>query len=339
MTYTDKQVSALVVDYLNTIINKNEISDDNKDSLNVAIDCITDVFDLDRENLSSLIPNNDNLVDLLNKVSSESTSSSNTNATAENVEVNISTDDAEIKAKAEEYKMEGNKALAAKDYDLAISKYTEAINVLPTNPIYYANRAAAYTNLQDFDNAVKDAEASIEIDPTYSKGYSRLAYAKYVQDKPEEAVEAYKKVLELEGDKATEVTKRGYEIAKKKLAESLNASSSNDSIEKNSPSASSESTDGTANANAGAGAGGFDFASMLGGGLGNGLGSLLNNPQVMQAAQQMMQDPNAMQKMQEMMSNPSMQEMASKFANGNSNMSDLMNDPSVKDMASKFFNK
>lgn len=333
MGYTDKQISALIVDYLNNIIEKNEISDDNKDSLNVAIDCITDVFSFDRDNLSDLISNDDRLIELLNKKSDVSAPASSTTNNVENVEVNISADDAEVKAKAENSKLEGNKALASKNFDLAIEKYTEAISVLPTNPIYYANRAAAYTNLQDFDNAVKDAEAAIKIDPTYSKGYSRLAYAKYVQDKPEEAVEAYKKVLELEGDKATEVTKRGYEIAKNKLAESLNANKSNDSIEKSNPTTAEEPTDTNTNA------GGFDFASMLGGGLGNGLGSLLNNPQVMQAAQQMMQDPNAMQKMQDMMSNPSMQEMAQKFASGNTNMGDLMNDPSVKDMASKFFNK
>ncbi|KAG0661903.1 hypothetical protein C6P44_002465 [Monosporozyma unispora] len=342
MSFSNKEVATAIVDFLVKIIDKKEVSDDNIDSLNVAIDCITDVFDFDRDAVKSVIEakfNGDNLKQILTKLANETACETS----GEDVIVNIPKEDAEIKAKAEALKLEGNKAIAQKDFNLAIKKYTEAINVLPTNAVYYANRAAAYTNLQKYDEAIKDAEAAIKIDPDYSKGYSRLAYAKYVQDKPEEALEAYKRVLEIEGDNATDVMRRGYETAKKRVEESLNQDDNTTDVERTKPASeapgsNTEATPDFSSMFGNSGAGGMpDLASMLGGGLGGGLGSLLNNPQMMQAAQSMMQDPNTMQKMQAMMQNPAMQQMAQNFASGNTSMDDLMSNPDVQNMASNLF--
>lgn len=341
MSSSNKEIATLIVDFLSNVISGNGVSEDSIDSLNVAIDCITDVFDFDRNSTKSVIDGKfsgkglKQIVDASSSIHSDKEES-------EDVKVNIPKEDAEIKAKAEELKLEGNKAIAQKNFDLAIEKYTEAIEVLPTNAVYYANRAAAYTNLQKYDEAIKDAEAAIDIDPNYSKGYSRLAYAKYVQDKPEEALEAYKKVLEIEGDNATDVMRRGYETAKKRVEETLNenGTSGTTDIGQKAEDASS-STNGAPDLSSMFGnnsAGGMpDLASMLGGGLGGGLGSLLNNPQMMQAAQSMMQDPSTMEKMQSMMQNPAVQQMAQNFASGNANFNDLMNNPDVRNMASNLF--
>lgn len=347
MVPSNKETAALIVDFLSKVIEKQDVSEDNCDSLNVAIDCITDVFGFDKDSVKNIINekfNGNSLNQLLAKAIDESTCGDDN----ENVKINIPKDDAEIKAKAEALKLEGNKAMAEKNFELAIDKYTEAIKVLPTNAVYYANRAAAYTNLKQYDKAVEDATTAIKIDPNYSKGYSRLAYAKYVQDKPEEALEAYKKVLEIEGDNATEIMRRGYETAKRKVEETLNKKSNTENsdvsqVEKTTKN--KKTTDSTSTAApdfssmfGNGGAGNMpDFASMLGGGLGGGLGSLLNNPQVMQAAQSMMQDPNAMQKMQSMMQNPAIQQMAQNFASGNTSLSDLMNNPDIQNMASNLF--
>ncbi|KAF1792618.1 hypothetical protein GQ600_12501 [Phytophthora cactorum] len=58
------------------------------------------------------------------------------------------------------------------------------------------------------------------------------------------------------------------------------------------------------------GAGGMpdlsNLASMLGGGGGGGLADLMNNPQMMEMAQNMMQNPQMMQMAQNMMQNPDM---------------------------------
>ncbi|GMM56104.1 Sgt2 protein [Maudiozyma humilis] len=343
MSYSNKEISALIVEFLSDVIQKKAVSEDNADSLNVAIDCISEAFEFDRDDTKSVVgakSNGKTLGELLSGAGSAAASSGE--AAAETVKVNIPVEDAAIKATAESLKLQGNKAMASRDFETAIEKYTEAISTLPTNAIYYANRAAAHSSLKQYDLAIEDAKSAIKIDPAYSKGYSRLGFAKYAQGKPEEALEAYKQVLDLEGDKATEVMKRDYETAKKRVEESLNVESSNQvepaSATRDAPKESDASDSGAA---ANPFAGGMpDLASMLGGGgLGGGLGSLLNNPQVMQAAQQMMSDPNSMSKIQSMMQNPAVRQMAESFggSGGMPDMSEMMNNPAIRDMASNLF--
>ncbi|QLQ82207.1 hypothetical protein HG537_0G04620 [Torulaspora globosa] len=316
MSPTTKEIGSLIVDYLQQVIEDKKVSDDAADSLNVAIDCISESFEIQKGD-SKAVFGGKSLVDLLEAGSSVCGSTSQ----GESIEVNIPPEDAETKAKAEALKLEGNKAMASRDFELAVKKYTEAIAVLPTNAVYFANRAAAYSSLKAYEEAVKDAESAIKTDPSYSKGYSRLGYAKFALGCAEEALEAYKKVLDIEGDNASDVMKRDYETAKKKVEQSLD-------LEKK--------TETKARSEGAAGAGGFgDFASMLG----NGLGGLLNNPQLMQAAQQMMQNPQAMQQMESLMQNPGIRQMAENFAQGNGtpNMSDLMNNPALREMAGNIF--
>ena len=335
MSVSNKDISALIINFLSELVEKKEVSEDNADSLNVAVDCLTEVFDLDKDGIASTISTTfkgrplRSLMDIaLERVQAEENEMEAENGPGADVKVNIPAEDAAIKAKAESLKLAGNKAMASRDFELAIEKYTEAINTLPTNAIYHANRAAAYSSLKKFDEAVRDAEEAIRLDPAYSKGYSRLAFAKFAQDKPEEALEAYKKVLDIEGDNATEIMKRDYEVAKKKVEESLKSSSQEQQQQQEQPSASRS-------ADASAGAGGMpDFSSMLG----SGLGGLLNNPQVMETAQRMMQDPNTMQRIQSMMENPAIRQMAEGLSGGNMpNLGDLMNNPAVMDMAKNLF--
>lgn len=321
MAASKKEIASLITDYLSTVVEQKRVSDDAADSLNVAIDCITEAFEVDKENSKSVFGGK-SLVELLDLVSTSKASNNVASIQGESIEVNIPVEDAETKAKAETLKLEGNKAMASKDYELAIKKYTDAIGTLPTNAVYYANRAAAYSSLKDFDHAIEDAQSAIKTDPSYSKGYSRLGYAKFALGHSEDALEAYKKVLDIEGDKASDVMKRDYETAKKKVEQSLDLEKSAETTSKSEP--------------RGAGSGGFgDFASMLGGGL----GGLLNNPQLMQAAQQMMQNPQAMQQMESMMQNPGVKKMAESFSNGQGtpSMSDLMNNPALREMAGSFF--
>lgn len=49
-------------------------------------------------------------------------------------------------------------------------------------------RAAAYTQMRQFNEAIKDCLKSIEIDPNYSKAYSRLGLAYYAQGKYGDAI-------------------------------------------------------------------------------------------------------------------------------------------------------
>ena len=68
-------------------------------------------------------------------------------------------------AKALEAKEEGNVLFKAKDFKGAIDKYTEAIKRDPTNPAYFCNRCGAYQKTMDMNEAIKDANSAINLDP------------------------------------------------------------------------------------------------------------------------------------------------------------------------------
>lgn len=66
---------------------------------------------------------------------------------------------------ADALKAEGNKAFSAKDYPTAIEKFTQAIELEPSNHILYSNRSAVYAAQSDYQKALDDANKAIEIKP------------------------------------------------------------------------------------------------------------------------------------------------------------------------------
>lgn len=56
----------------------------------------------------------------------------------------------ENKLKAEALKTEGNEAIRAEQFLVAIEKYSAAIALDPRNAVYFCNRAAAYTRLNRY---------------------------------------------------------------------------------------------------------------------------------------------------------------------------------------------
>ncbi|CAG9989776.1 unnamed protein product [Clonostachys byssicola] len=80
-------------------------------------------------------------------------------------------------ASADELKALGNKAIAEKNFDEAIDKFTQAIALQPENHILYSNRSAAYASKKEWDNALQDAEKTTQIKPDWAKGYGRKGAA------------------------------------------------------------------------------------------------------------------------------------------------------------------
>ena len=74
---------------------------------------------------------------------------------------------------------EGNELFKNQDFPSAVAKYTEAIKRNPPDHKSYSNRSACYTKLAAFNEALKDAEKCIEIDPTFVKGYSRKGHVEF----------------------------------------------------------------------------------------------------------------------------------------------------------------
>jgi stress-induced-phosphoprotein 1 len=60
-------------------------------------------------------------------------------------------------------------------------KFTQAIELDPTNHVLYSNRSGSYASLRDFDNALADANKVVEIKPDWPKGYTRKAAAMHGQ--------------------------------------------------------------------------------------------------------------------------------------------------------------
>ncbi|KAK8642855.1 hypothetical protein V6N13_012183 [Hibiscus sabdariffa] len=117
---------------------------------------------------------------------------------------------------ADTFKCQGNRAMQSKLYPDAIELYSIAVSLCDDNAVYYCNRAAAYTQIHKYDEAIRDCLKSIEIDPNYSKAYSRLGLAYYAQGNYADAIEkGFKKALQL--DPNNESVKENIKVAELKL--------------------------------------------------------------------------------------------------------------------------
>ncbi|KAL6492882.1 hypothetical protein OROGR_032641 [Orobanche gracilis] len=119
---------------------------------------------------------------------------------------------------AETFKAQGNKAMQSKLYAEAVELYTFAVALCEDNAVYHCNRAAAYTQINQYTEAVQDCLKSIEINPNYSKAYSRLGFAYYAQGKYRDAVDkGFMKALQL--DPSNDSVKENIRVAEQKLKE------------------------------------------------------------------------------------------------------------------------
>jgi tetratricopeptide (TPR) repeat protein len=120
--------------------------------------------------------------------------------------------------KAKEYFREGYLAAMAREWDSAIALYTKSIEMDPSDPETYVQRAAAFEMANRVDEAIVDYEKTLELQPDY---YLAMEYlAKLYEGKGEyaRAVELYSRALELVTDaKWRSVVKWWRSQAKKKI--------------------------------------------------------------------------------------------------------------------------
>ena len=244
---------------------------------------------------------------------------------------------------AEAFKSKGNAAMASKDYKSAIDSYSKALNLVPLNPIYLSNRAAAYSAIQRHAEAQTDAEMAVAADPKYTKAWSRLGLARFALGDAKGSMEAYQKGIDYEGNGGSDAMKKGFETARKRVEEEGADAESMDH----------DSEDvGSARAGAGGGGGGMPDLSALAGMLGGGgrgggggpdLSSIMSNPMFASMAQNLMSNPDMMGNI---MNNPRLRQMAESFGGsgggdgggrgsgggGMPDLSTLMQDPSIAEM-------
>ncbi|KAI1365624.1 small glutamine-rich tetratricopeptide repeat-containing protein 2-like protein [Xylaria arbuscula] len=345
MATTSKQRLALAIcDFLSSSLTDGTLSSDDKDSIDVAVNCIAESFKVDPADKAAMSAaiGSQNLMQiygvyekLKSTTGAKSSSSGSSPSAAAGTSTKLPTD--EEKARAEELKAQGNKAMTSKDYANAIELYSQALSLHPGNAIFLSNRAAAYSAARDHESARADAEAAVAADPKYTKAWSRLGLARFALGDARGSMEAYRQGIEHEGSGGSDAMKKGFETAKRRVEE-LEA----EERDNNNPLSSRGGSAGV-NVNPGAGATGgmpdlSSLAGMFGGGAGAGgngmpdLSSIMSNPMFANMAQSLMSNPEMMQNL---MSNPRLREMADRFSQGGGmpDMASLMNDPNIADMA------
>ncbi|PNY28295.1 Heat shock protein STI1, partial [Tolypocladium capitatum] len=103
---------------------------------------------------------------------------------------------------ADELKALGNKAIADKNFDDAIERFTEAIAIQPDNHILYSNRSAAYASKREWDCALADADKTTEIKPDWAKGWGRKGAALHGKGDLLGASDAYEEGLKHDANNA-----------------------------------------------------------------------------------------------------------------------------------------
>ena len=76
---------------------------------------------------------------------------------------------------SERFKEEGNEHFRAKQYEIAISKYTTAIQYDPNNHLPFSNRACCEYKLSMYEDAFVSIKRCISIEPAFAKGWHRYA--------------------------------------------------------------------------------------------------------------------------------------------------------------------
>lgn len=99
---------------------------------------------------------------------------------------------------AELLKEKGNAAYKGKQWNKAVSFYTEAIKLNDANATYYSNRAAAYLELGCYQQAGEDCSKAISLDKKCVKAYLRRGTSKESLFSYKEALEDFKHALVLE---------------------------------------------------------------------------------------------------------------------------------------------
>lgn len=99
-----------------------------------------------------------------------------------------------------DWKAKGIEAYANHKYALAAAMFTKAIDQQVDDAKLYSNRSAAYLELQQYEEALKDAQTTINLDPRWSKGYLRKGNIHQALNQWTSASDEYSRALSCEPD-------------------------------------------------------------------------------------------------------------------------------------------
>ena len=82
--------------------------------------------------------------------------------------------------------------------------------------MFYCNRAAAHSKMNNHYAAVEDCQRAIDMDPKYGKAFGRMGLAYSSIEKHKEAIECFKKAIDIEPE--NESYQSNLKLAEEKMA-------------------------------------------------------------------------------------------------------------------------
>ncbi|KAI2801016.1 hypothetical protein RDWZM_003933 [Blomia tropicalis] len=201
---------ASFMQFLTDEIGSESLSEDAKESIEVALQCLETAYEINPVD-GSLCAKKPLLEIFKDHQENKKEPESKTT---------ISDED---KAKADQLKNNGNELMKNGKFKEALDAYTKAIEIDNTNPIYYCNRAAANSKLDNHQAALEDCRIAIKHDPNYSKAYCRMGLAYVNLNDHLNARNSYKKAVDLD---PSENNISNLNLAEQKLKEQQDAMSS-----------------------------------------------------------------------------------------------------------------
>ncbi|SBS87213.1 Hsp70/Hsp90 organizing protein, putative [Plasmodium ovale] len=123
----------------------------------------------------------------------------------------------------EEHKLKGNEFYKQKKFEEALKEYDEAIKINPNDIMYYYNKAAVFLEMKDNDKAIETCLYAIENRYNFkadftqvAKVYNRLAISYTNVKDYDKALEAYRKSLVEDNNRATRNALKELERRKEK---------------------------------------------------------------------------------------------------------------------------
>ncbi|OJD22087.1 hypothetical protein ACJ73_06568, partial [Blastomyces percursus] len=221
-TESKKRLALAIIDFLSGSLKDGTLTADDAESIEIAQSCIADTFKVDPSDKSAMQDalGGQSLATIYSVYENlKGRGSATTPSSASETKPAATPQKGTPNEESEKLKSQGNAAMSRKDYPTAISLYTQALSIAPSNPIYLSNRAAAYSASGNHSKAAEDAEIAVAADPKYVKGWSRLGLARFALGNAKGAAEAYQKGIDAEGNGGSEAMRKGLETAKKRIEE------------------------------------------------------------------------------------------------------------------------
>ncbi|XP_072450393.1 small glutamine-rich tetratricopeptide repeat-containing protein alpha-like isoform X2 [Chiloscyllium punctatum] len=251
----NKRLAYSIIQFLRDQLQSGDLTSDAQESLEVAIQCLETAFGISTDNEDLAVSRT------LPEIFADAVKEEIPNVIVDSVPNSPTVEDI---AKAEQLKTEGNEQMKVENYQCAVDYYTKAIELNPSNAVYYCNRAAALSKLGNYTGAVQDCEKAIAFDPSYSKAYGRMGLALASLNKYSDAVSYYKKALELDPD--NESYKANLSVAEQKVKDAPSPASSlmqNSQVQQLMSGMMSGSYGPVGGGGAGPGAGANDIAGLI----------------------------------------------------------------------------